>query len=41
MRSGNAKPVAIHEPLLDYGGRLAHFGVDTDLVYVTTHLAVQ
>ena len=27
------------EPLLAYGRCLAHFAVDTDLVYVTTHLA--
>ena len=27
------------EPLLAYGQCLAHFAVDTDLVYVTTHLA--
>ena len=28
-----------HEPLFAYGRCLAHFGVDPELVYVTTHLA--
>ena len=40
MRSGNTGPSRDpREPLFAHGRCLAHFAVDPDLVYVTTHLA--